>query len=97
MINADMNTFEAVVCCDHCLVEIARGPYPADAEDNVPPECFFVVDEDKGQSEHYCNTCYHLAYPEDPEKDAFIEKHLSRIKNLTAYYKSLRGITPTTL
>lgn len=56
MINA--RGYNAVIYCDCCQKELAEGPYPADAEDNLPPECWKIVDEDKGPIEHYCAQCY---------------------------------------
>lgn len=70
MINADTETKEAIICCDECLLELARGPYPADATDNIGPEHFVVSGDGDKPDEHYCNSCYqhlteHLKFPNE--------------------------------
>lgn len=64
MINADVKTKEAVICCDECLVELARGLYPFNAVDNLPDDCFILSGEGDKPDEHYCNACdSHLSDP----------------------------------
>lgn len=84
MINTGSN-YDAVVCCDCCLKELARGRYPMDAEEYIGSEHFIISDPDKGPNEHYCNECYQLQ--QEPDKDEFIDKHLSKIKELIVFYK----------
>lgn len=49
--------YNAVIFCNGCQSELAEGPYPADAEDNLPPECWIVSEEER-PNEHYCASCY---------------------------------------
>lgn len=58
MINADIKTYEAIICCDECGKELSRGPYPADAADNLPIECWVLSGDGDRPDEHYCNECY---------------------------------------
>lgn len=82
MINAESN-YDAVVCCDCCLKELGRGRYPFDAEETVGSEHFIISGDGEKPNEHYCNECYQLQQKEEE----FINKHLAKIKELTAFYK----------
>lgn len=48
----------AVICCDRCDKKLAAGPYPADAEDNLPSAYISISHDGEKNNEHYCVECY---------------------------------------
>lgn len=66
MINA--KGFTAVVCCDNCLKELSKGPYPADAEDNLPTDCILISHDEEKENEHYCADCKRAKEEEEIEE-----------------------------
>lgn len=53
----NISGYDAVIHCDGCQIELSRGPYPMNAEDNLPPECHIVHGDDETPNEHYCSQC----------------------------------------
>ena len=86
--------FTAVVHCDNCSKELSQGPYPADAEDNLPPDSVIVSGDDEKNNKHYCATCKRLVEEEEIEEmDAVLRvcRQLIEAKKITTavkYYRS---------
>ncbi len=55
----EIRGFDAVICCDCCLEELAYGRFPHEAMDNLGPENWVVSGDGERNDEVYCNQCYH--------------------------------------
>lgn len=88
--------YSAVIFCDVCQKELAIGPFPADAEDNLGPECWIINSDGERPNEHRCAKCHadkekeNIAADPSPTKEGEEERasypHMENIKFMKAYY-----------